>query len=240
MSPSFHLHEPLFYFESYKSISVKFKNDSRVQFLKVWFFSPILKKNTVDLWLLRADNGKKIKFATDYAIEIGASFVMTLDSDDCISNRICEFVSKNNDSSILGWYVKKEYLYREGKTYAFLNSKNFNTLCGSSVIIKPELIDLMYSKDFWFKHERISFKNDLLLLPIPFPGSLYSLVNGTNIALDNKEMKKRTTYNPTKLASMKTLFRRLVKYVVIPKLFIKNKFSLYKLSQGTTSCDVNG
>jgi NAD-dependent dihydropyrimidine dehydrogenase PreA subunit len=72
-----------------------------------------LKKNPDDKWLKEFDKGKKLKFAAAYAMTIGANYIMTVDSDDCISNRICEFVSKNNDSSILGWYVKKEYLYRD-------------------------------------------------------------------------------------------------------------------------------
>ena len=208
----------------------KFNNDSRVEFLKVDFAPPILNHNADDKWLKEFDKGKKLKFAAAHATKLGASYVMTVDSDDCISKKITGFVSKNTDSSILGWYVKKGYLYREGKTYAFLNLKNFNTLCGSSVIIKPEHIDLMYSKDYWFKHERISFKDNMSLLPMPFPGSIYSLVNGTNIALDNKEMKRRTTYNPSKLESLKTLFRRLVKYIVVPTIFIKNEFNLASLN----------
>jgi hypothetical protein len=119
----------------------------------VGFLSPILKKNTVDLWLLRADNGKKIKFATDYAIEIGASSVMTVDSDDCISNKIFEFVSENSKDSISGWYVTKGYYYTEGKSYLYLNLKNFNTLCGSCVNTRPELIDLMLRENFYFYHK---------------------------------------------------------------------------------------
>ena len=209
----------------------KFDTDCRVEFLQVDFAPPILNKNAEDKWLKEFDKGKKLKFAAAHAKNIGASYVMTVDSDDCISNKISGFVSKNSDHSILGWYVKKGYLYREGKAYAFLNLKNFNTLCGSSVIIKPEHIDLMYSKEYWFKHERISFKDNMTLRPIPFPGSLYSLVNGTNIALYNKEMKKRTSYNPSKRDSLKTLFRRLGKYIVVPTLLIKNEFNLASLNQ---------
>ncbi len=207
----------------------KFNNDSRVEFLKVEFSPPILKKNTDDRWIKEADKGKKIKFAADYALKIGASYVMTVDSDDCISNKICEFVFKNGNDSISGWYVKKGYLYPEGKSYSYLNLKNFHTVCGSCVIIKPKLIDLMYGRNFWFDHERTIFENGLLLLPLPFPGSLYSMLNGTNIRLDSQEMQERTRFNPFKLKSISTLFRRLGKYRLIPTVFIKNEFGLYGL-----------
>jgi NAD-dependent dihydropyrimidine dehydrogenase PreA subunit len=205
----------------------KFNDDSRVEFLKVGFSPPILKKNAADKWIKEADKGKKIKFAADYAMRIGASYVMTVDSDDCISNKICEFVCNKGNDSISGWYVKKGYLYPEGKRYLYLNLKNFHTLCGSCVIIKPELIDLMYGRNFWFDHERTIFENGLSLLPLPFPGSLYSMLNGTNIALDHQEMERRTIFNPFKLKSIKTLFRRLGKYRLIPMVFIKNEFAIY-------------
>jgi hypothetical protein len=210
-----------------------FENDSRVEFLKVKFAPPILKNNADDRWLKEADKGKKLKFGAEYSATLGAEYMMTVDSDDCISNKISEYVFKNSDDSIPGWYVKQGYLYPEGKKYAYLNLKNFNHVCGSGVIIKPELIDLMYGDNFWFKHERSQLENGLSLLPLPFTGAIYSILNGTNIRLDNKEIKKRTSFNPSKLKSIQTLIRRLLKYRIIPTLFIKNKFSLYDLSQKT-------
>lgn len=210
--------------------STKFNDDFRVEFLKVSFSPPILKKNPEDLWLKRADKGKKIKFAVDYGIRIGASYVMTVDSDDCVSNKICEFILSQNNDSISGWFVKKGYLYPEGKGYLYLNLKNFHTLCGSCIIIKPKLIDLMYGKNNWFDHERVNFKNGLFLIPLPFPGAIYSMLNGSNIRLNKREMKNRTSFKPLQLKSIKTLFRRLVKYRVIPKAFIKDQFNLYDLS----------
>ena len=160
-------------------------------------------------------------------MKIGASYVMTVDSDDCISNKICEFVCKNGNDSISGWYVKKGYLYPEGKRYSYLNLKNFNTICGSCAIIKPELIDLMYGSNFWFDHERTIFENGKSLLPLPFPGALYSMLNGSNIRLDSQEMKKRTRFNLFELKSFKTLFRRLAKYRLIPIVYIKKEFAIY-------------
>jgi hypothetical protein len=90
----------------------KFNDDSRVEFLKVDFAPPIMKKDSDDMMLKEFDNGKKLKYAAKYALKTGASHVMTVDSDDGISNKISAFVSKNTDTSILGWYVKKGHLYR--------------------------------------------------------------------------------------------------------------------------------
>ncbi len=206
---------------------IKFTKDTRVEFLQVDFPPPILKNEASDVWLKETDKGKKIKFAVDYAKSKGASYVMTVDSDDCISNRICDFVSKNAKVSIAGWYVKKGYLYPEGKRYTYLNLKNFNTLCGSCVIMKPELIDFMYKENFWFDHERTILNDNIILLPLPFPGALYSMLNGTNHVLDFKEMQARTKVNPFKLDSIRTLFRRLGKYILVPIALIRKEFAIY-------------
>lgn len=206
-----------------------FNNDSRVEFIKVDFAPPVLNNNPDDRWLKEADKGKKIKFASDYAMTLGVDYIMTVDSDDCISNKISDYVTKNGTEAISGWYVKKGYLYPEGKRYTYLNLKNFNMVCGSCVIIRPKHIDLMFADNFFFSHGRTNFKNGVTLLPLPFSGAVYSMVNGTNIALDNKEMKKRQSVNLSKFKSIETLFRRIAKYRVMPTVFIKNQFSLYSL-----------
>ncbi len=205
----------------------EFTSNSRVKFLQVDFQPPILKNEASDRWVKEADKGRKIKFAVDYAKSKGASYIMTVDSDDCISNKICDFVAKNTKASTAGWYVKKGYLYPEGKKYTFLNLKNFNTLCGSCVIIKPHLVDFMYGENFWFDHERTIFDGNLSLIPLPFPGALYSMLNGTNHVLDHEEMRKRISINDFSRKSIQTFFRRLGKYVLVPTAFIKDEFSIH-------------
>ena len=84
-----------------------------------------------------------------------------------------------------------------------------------------------YREYFWFYHERSTFENGQSLLPLPFPGAIYSMVNGTNIRLDDQELKNRKEFNPFKLKSINTLIRRLGKYRVIPRVFVKNEFNIY-------------
>ena len=85
----------------------------------------------------------------------------------------------------------KGYLYTEGKKYSFLNLKNFNEVCGSCIIIKPDLIELLIDDLLYFNHERTIVNNEKLK-PLPFPGAVYSMLNGNNIRLDKKELKNRT------------------------------------------------
>lgn len=199
-----------------------YNNDPRVIFLQVDFAPPT---PNADRSQKEKDKGKKIKLATNYAKKIGAYYVMPVDSDDCVSNKICEFVNNNNDSKS-GWYIKKGYLYPEGKTYAYLNLKNFQTICGTCAIIKPEHIDLMYDENFWFHHDRTKFPNITPLEPLPFPAALYSMLNGSNIRLDEVEMKIRTEVKPSKMVFFKTLFRRLGKYRLMPIALLKKEFNL--------------
>ncbi|MFD2917901.1 hypothetical protein [Psychroserpens luteus] len=203
-----------------------YNNDPRVTFLQVDFAPPGINTPLIPK---EKDKGKKIKLATDYAKKLGASYIMVVDSDDCISNKICEFVNKNRDDSKSGWYVKKGYLYPEGKKYAYLNLKNFQTICGTCAIIKPEHIDLMYGENFWFHHDRTKFSNIASLEPLPFPAALYSMLNGSNIYLDVGEMKKRTEVKPSKKVFFKTLFRRLGKYRLMPTALIKKEFNLKEI-----------
>lgn len=204
----------------------RFNDDPRIEFLQVDFPPPVLKNSEGDRWIKEADKGKKIKFAVDYAKRNSANYIMTVDADDCISNKICDYVNKNANDSISGWYIKKGYLYPEGKKYSYLNLKNFNAVCGSCVIIKPELIDYMYGENFWFDHERTHFDKGIALLPLPFPGALYSMLNGTNHVLDRQEMANRTKFNPFNLTSLRTLFRRLGKYALVPTSWLKKEFAM--------------
>lgn len=207
-----------------------FDNDARVKFLQVDFEPPVLKEKGFNHWIKEEDKGKKIKFATEYAKTKGFSYVMTVDSDDCISNKISDFVHKNASEKASGWYSNKGYLYPEGKLYSYLNLKNFHTLCGSCVIIKPELIDFMYGENHHFDHSRTDFGNGLSLKALPFPGAVYSMLNGANHFLDNVEMKKKQEpISSFSFRSLRILYKRLLKYRLIPIVFIKNEFAIYSI-----------
>ena len=73
---------------------------------------------------------------------------MVVDADDCINQNIAKFVEENLDCD--GWYIKKGYVYKEGKKYIYLNSKNFNDLCGTSIIVKYELAELLMNEGKYY------------------------------------------------------------------------------------------
>jgi hypothetical protein len=70
----------------------------------------------------------------------GPSHVMKVDADDCISNRIAEFVGRHPDHN--GWYIKDGYEYDDGSENIFVRNNRFNEICGTSNIINYRLFNI--------------------------------------------------------------------------------------------------
>lgn len=70
-----------------------------------------------------------------------------------------------------------------GRRVLALNTKNFNTLCGSCIIIKPELMGGAFRTEPYleFRHATIDYSVYGSLRPFPYPGAVYSMANGDNI-----------------------------------------------------------
>ena len=206
---------------------ISFVDDNRVTFLQVDFPPPVLdgsprennrKKNF--------DKTNKIKFAVEEAKKENVSYIMIVDGDDCVSNKISGYVNENCSESIPGWYAQKGYLYKEGSKYAYRNSKNFNRICGSCVIIKPELFNLMINKNGLFKHQWTEL-NGYTLLPLPFPASIYSMLNGTNILMNKEGMReRRTKLNFFKRKNLAMLIRRIKKYRLVSIKSLKSEYMI--------------
>ncbi|MFD2588157.1 hypothetical protein ACFSQJ_14530 [Croceitalea marina] len=195
--------------------------------MQVDFPPPVLgespKENSVKK---EVDKANKIKFGAREAQKEGISYIMTVDGDDCISNKISGYVNDNGSDSITGWYVQKGYLYNEGRNYAYLNLKNFNRVCGSCIIIKPEFFHLMINKNGVFRHGWTDLKGHTLQ-PFPFPAVIYSMVNGTNMLM-NKEGKqqRKTKLNFFRKKNLTTLIRRIKKYRLVSIKSLKSEYMI--------------
>ena len=55
------------------------------------------------------DKGKRVLFASKFAKEYGCNFLMSVDSDDLVSNQLSGFVDQHQDEKY-GWYVNKGYI----------------------------------------------------------------------------------------------------------------------------------
>jgi len=80
------------------------------------------------------DQGKKVLYGATIAIHEGCDYIMSVDSDDLISNKIVEFVNKNNDHKD-GWFVSKGYIYMAKENLLVRKPSEMNTINGSTNII---------------------------------------------------------------------------------------------------------
>lgn len=172
-----------------------------------------------------ADKSKKILAGLEYAQQFEATHVMVVDADDCISNRIVEYVKKNPE--VQGWYSKMGYVYREGSKLIFKKMDKFSSLCGTSLIVKPQYIKGIISPDLYFRHPIRTLENGIKLQPLPFPAAVYT-INGENYFMTEnavKHLKTNTVSN-----GFSNLIKRVTRYRIwFLTDSVKKKFGLYQI-----------
>jgi hypothetical protein len=136
-----------------------------------------------------ADKAKKIRAGLNYVNKYQPSHFMVVDADDCVNRHLAKFVSDRRDDD--GWVLKKGYAHKEGSRFLLINLKTFNQLCGSSLILKYSLRDLVFSNSEFYNHCFTELEG-ANIQPLPFIGAMYSMENGDNIYMDsqtNSEIK---------------------------------------------------
>ncbi|WP_202978844.1 glycosyltransferase family 2 protein [Halomicronema hongdechloris] len=137
----------------------------------------------------RVDRRRKHLAGLLHAAKFNPTHTMYVDADDCVSKHLANFVSSYPDN--YGWFFRQGYVYPEGEKVLYLNRKNFHEWCGTSNIIRYDLHKLPPSTDDDFidysyyhnshKHiVEIMLKQGTPLLPLPFIGSIYSVMHSDN------------------------------------------------------------
>lgn len=161
---------------------IGYKND-KIEFHNMEFLPPNLAGLDWEQARQAKEGDKTNKILEGFALaqKYEPSHIMVVDSDDCISHKIVEFVHKDANKTT-GWYINKGYYYQEGKPYAFLKKTNFNQFCGSCIIIKNEFAkELILQEPFlYYNHFTMNLPNGKELAPLPFAGAMYSMANGEN------------------------------------------------------------
>ncbi len=203
-----------------------------LEFIQVDFDPPNLVKgnNELNNGLKEEDKSKKIQAGVAFARKYNPDYFMVSDADDLISNRIVSFVDKNSTQKSPGWYFKKGYIYREGDSFISLNKENFNTLCGTCIIVRKDLIDRIFVNrphlEYW--HKTIELTENTSLQPFPFPASVYSMANGENHYMSGAKIKTLNKGSLFSLNTLKGIIRKLKKYRVRPLTKgLKEEFGLY-------------
>jgi hypothetical protein len=131
---------------------------------------------------VRLDKGRRILAGMVHAGRTG--YVMVVDDDDLVSNRLAEFVARHDGEN--GWYVKDGYFWPTAGRMVYAHA-NFSRYCGTSHIVRADLYGaperfedapetfvtrLLGSHVFIEDHLR---KNGSPLAPLPFRGAVYRI-----------------------------------------------------------------
>ncbi|MBE9046305.1 glycosyltransferase family 2 protein [Pleurocapsales cyanobacterium LEGE 10410] len=186
------------------------------------------------------DKTKKIFVGLSYARQFNPTHVMFVDADDCVNKHLAEFVSQNPESN--GWVFAQGYEYANGNNSILLRKKGFNYRCGTSSIVKYDIIALDNTMEIddidyiWLYHGK-KIENQLLkkgskLGVLPFPGAVYITNHGENMV---NQINLR-------LQRAKSIYQKLRVYLISAgKLLlsqpltdsIREEFSLYDLQDSS-------
>lgn len=192
-------------------------------------FSP----NSLDVYAKTMDRGQRVLYGLQWSQRLKPSHVMFVDADDCISNRIAEFVAANHNCE--GWVMQQGYMYKEGANWIYdvpSRKKPFNLMCGTSNIIRTDLyeldpvrlLDTEFMLEYYGKHMYITEylkQQKTVIKPLPFNGAVYVVENGENYYCTHF-----SRYMPKRLVpKLRTLhnYRPLTSKV-------RHEFGLYKIA----------
>ncbi|VXD11305.1 conserved hypothetical protein [Planktothrix serta PCC 8927] len=171
------------------------------------------------------------------ADSMNPSHLMFVDADDCVSNRLVEYVDQNIDQN--GWFIGKGYEYREDIQQLKYRSKGLHLRTNTSHIIRMDLLkpDLTIPlaevrRDNFILYHRdtadILERRGTPLKELPFPGMVYITDNGENMwwSQDQLSQAKKGFDLKNKLQLyLKTAYQKMITRPLTPE--IQQEFYLY-------------
>lgn len=131
------------------------------------------------------DKGLRLAHALAAARPLGHA--MVVDYDDLVSTRLTSWVADHPDAP--GWFVDAGYLWDGGRVASVLPT-GFNDLCGTSLLIRGDLLRVPDHPDDpaqldWIKstlgsHKR--WRGVFDLADLGFPGAVYRVGSGANVS----------------------------------------------------------
>jgi hypothetical protein len=165
------------------------------------------------------------------AREFAPTHLMHVDADDCVSNRLAAWVLKNPTAP--GWFFNSGYFYRDDGDRIFYKRRGFHTWCGSSLIFRPDVVDLppgAESDDASIPKLRPDVLRSALA-PLPFPGAVYVNTKGSEGNHSRRDWWSDYKSNP-KLALYRVKKRVDEFFRGAPlTVALKEEFGLYPLDQ---------
>jgi len=163
----------------------------------------------------RFDKGRRV--LAGLLETVGYEYVMVVDDDDLVSNRLAGMVAARSGEA--GWYFEKGYAWDDGGNVVYLLS-DFSRICGSSHIVRREFLEVPekfehatpdYIKTVLGSHMSYAgqlAKFDRIMKPLPFPGAVYR-VNHQGSHSQTPSVLRRFVFNRTTLANPAMLISRI-------------------------------
>jgi len=160
--------------------------DNRLEFLIAEFPPPIMTSQHL------TDKFYKKRMLVLRAQQLHARYIMFVDADDYVSNRLSGWIKDREHAS--GWFIKTGYEYNAGLNTIRV-TPNFNNICGTSAILNISSLEFPVDTSFTnyirkdeylfdFGHNEWSSILDKQKKPqldaIPFKGAIYVLNTGEN------------------------------------------------------------
>jgi hypothetical protein len=189
--------------------------------------------HSLDIARKNADKARKILAGVDFVKsdfpwELKPTHLMIVDADDCVSCRLAAFVEQHPNAD--GWVMRRGYMYREGGKILYVNLRRFNHVSGTSIIVRTDLYHALFENpEFYF----CSFDQlpGIDMRPLPFPGALYSMMNGENILMSAQTFDQMQGQI---LSSIPALVQKLFRYrVKLLDRSVIQEFGLYDVNLKT-------
>lgn len=179
------------------------------------------------------DQGKKSLYASKFAKEAGCNYIMSVDYDDLISNRLAEYVNNSDQTTNFGWYMNSGFMYTEGSNRLLKVSEHINYRCGSANIIRKDYVpspdfsstnyqDFKFFPTHNFIPQWLKIDYNITIRPLPFPGLIY-LIHSSNFYNPASTFKSRGLKDGIKNALKKILYSRRI------TRSIREEFNLYSI-----------
>lgn len=214
------VHDNLYY-EHYRFGDISIKQIGDWEDMKKWY-KPVYGERMMD-------KSRKIILGCKIAKELGCNYLMAVDSDDLVSDRLAGYVNENQSKNIAGWRFLNGYMYEDGSKIILKNHEIWG-INGSTHIIREDLVDIpdletnynlfdysLFESHGYTLQRLIDYKKETLQL-LPFYGVVY-IIHKNNYS----EIK-----NIISSLAPKQIIKKIV-YGTFISSKIRNEFGIYDL-----------
>jgi hypothetical protein len=190
------------------------------------------------------DKYLKIRHGLARARDFAPCYVMKLDADDLVNNRLVTYVLRDNNR--LGYFVDSGYRWHDGSASLQLTTK-FYKGCGSSNILYAEKSQLpIDAADVSRQYDLVALGHNITvetlaqrgtpLRPIPFPAAIYRMTNGENITTHFSPFQTNASERPNWKFYVGHLLRKLIERCRCRRItsHVASEFSISKKQASQT------